>query len=926
MKKNPLLELDSLGQSVWLDYIRKGLLNSGELKKLIEEKGVKGVTSNPTIFEKAIAGSSDYNEAMKRLVSEKKSAQEIYDLLVLEDIGEAADQFFSVHKNTDGVDGFVSIEVSPELANNTQGTIQEARKLFALLDRSNIMIKVPGTSAGIPAVETLISEGINVNITLLFDLENYEEVMEAYLKGLERRMKEGKALDTVNSVASFFVSRVDTSVDKQLSEKIQAAKDPKEKARFEALLGKAAVANAKMAYQKFKQIFSSPRFEALKSHGARVQRPLWASTSTKNPAYSDILYVQELIAKDTVNTMPPETIQNFMDHGAPRLTIEENLDEASSVLKQLSDVGIDLKKITQKLQEEGVGAFSESFQKLMSCIASKREEFLKGLLDRQVFQIGKYQEKVDARVKEFEKIHFVKRFWEKDSALWKNAKDANQWMGWLTISEVMKGQANRIHEFAKMIRSQGYQDLVLLGMGGSSLFPDVLRHTFGKIEGYPKLHVLDTTDPASILSVERIINLEKTLFIVSSKSGGTLEVSSLFQYFWGKIPNGKNFTAITDPGTGLEELALKKSFRQVFLNPPDIGGRYSALSYFGLVPAGLMGLDVQKLLEAADRMIQSCVPYLPLRDNPGGKLGIVLGELWKLGKDKITFLIPKPIHSFGGWLEQLLAESTGKIGKGLVPVDTEPLGSQEVYGSDRVFIYLHLHHHHDEEMNKRVQALESSGHPVIRMILEEPYDLAAEVFRWEFATAAAGAVLEINPFDQPNVQESKDNTKAVLEDFKKTKKFQDIQDVSSEKGIKSFCDQIKAGDYLVLMSYFERTPHHDEKLEKIRVVFRDRFKIATTLGYGPRFLHSTGQLHKGGANNGVFIQFTAEDEQDLLIPGESYGFSELKKAQAIGDYQALLKHKRRVIHISLGKDISAGFDRFLGMLEEALAVKGQSSS
>jgi transaldolase/glucose-6-phosphate isomerase len=926
MKKTPLLELETFGQSLWLDYIRRSLLTSGELKKMIEEDGVKGITSNPTIFEKAIAGSSDYNEAMKKLAAENKNVEEIYSALVLEDIGHAADEFFPVYRKTNGQDGFVSIEVSPELAQDTEKTIQEARKLSALLDRSNVMIKVPGTPAGIPAIEQLISDGINVNVTLLFNLDNYEQVMEAYLKGLEKRVQQGKPLDAVNSVASFFVSRVDTAVDKLLSNKIQRAKDSGEKAKLESLLGKAAVANAKMAYQRFKKVFSSPRFEVLKNHGANVQRPLWASTSTKNPAYSDILYVQELIAKDSVNTMPPETIQNFKDHGKPRLTIEDKLQEAEAVLKHLAELGIDLKQVTHKLQEEGVKAFSDSFEKLIHCIAEKREEYLKGLLDHQIFHMGAYQAKIDVKLKELEKNHFGKRFWEKDAALWKNAKEPKNWMGWLNINEIMKGQIERIQDFAQTIRAEKYQDLVLLGMGGSSLFPDVLRSTFGRIEGYPQLHVLDTTDPASISSVEKKINLDKTLFIVSSKSGGTLEVSSLFQYFWGKISRGENFIAITDPATSLEDLALKKKFRQVFLNPPDIGGRYSALSYFGIVPAGLIGLDLKKLLDAADQMVQSCVSYLPLSDNPAAVLGTTFGELWKIGKDKITLIIPKPLHSFGGWLEQLLAESTGKSGKGLIPIDGEPVGSPDVYGLDRIFVYLHLRRQHDEALSRKVQAIESAGHPVIHITLENPYDLAEEVFRWEFATAVAGAVMEIDPFDQPNVQESKDNTKEVLEQFKKTGNLREDQGSSGEKEIKQFCDQIKSGDYLAFMAYFERTPGHDEKLEAIRIFFRNRFKSATTLGYGPRFLHSTGQLHKGGANNGVFIQFTAEDEKDLPIPGAFYGFSTLKKAQAIGDYHSLLKHKRRVLHFPLGKDIAKGLERFLNLVEEALAVKRQSRS
>jgi transaldolase/glucose-6-phosphate isomerase len=945
MKKNPLLELHHLGQSLWLDYIRRGMLVSGELERLIQEDGIKGVTSNPTIFEKAIAGSTDYNLAMQKLVSSGKGIPEIYEALVLEDIAEAADLFRPVYEASNGTDGFVSIEVSPELAYNTQGTIEEARRLFALLDRPNIMIKVPGTPLGIPAIETLIANGVNVNITLLFSLENYEQVMEAYLKGLEKRLQNGESLKKVSSVASFFVSRVDTLADKKIQEKIEKSKDPKEKEKLQSLLGKVAVANAKMAYQKFKAVFQSERFQKLKAHGANVQRPLWASTSTKNPAYSDILYVQSLIGKDTVNTVPPETLQAFKDHGDPRLTIEENLEEARHVLSDLEAFGINLKEITQKLQEEGVKAFLDSFQKLMQCIAEKREAFLGSRLDRQSASLGKDLElKVQETLQNFQKENVIKRIWEKDATLWKKTPEhervIKERLGWLTIVESMKDAAERLHDFARAVVVDGVKDVVILGMGGSSLCPDVLRHTFGKIQGFPELHVLDTTDPASILVLEQRLDLKKTLFLVSSKSGGTLETESLFQYFYDKVQDGRSFVAITDPGTSLEETALKKNFRQIFLNPPDIGGRYSALSYFGLVPAALMGLDVRRLLDSAERMVQSCVACVPPHDNPGAVLGVILGEAYKLGRDKITFIVPKPIHTFGYWVEQLLAESTGKEGKGLVPIEGEPVGVPEVYGSDRLFVYIHLQSHHDEKLNQKVKALSVAGHPVVRITLAEPYDLGEEFFRWEFATAVAGILMQINAFDQPNVQESKDNTKEVLEAYKKTGKLPETKPLIEENGLQLFADPkeisgaktlsegfsrflsfVKSGDYFAFMAYFQRTPSHDEAFANLRTYVRDNLYCATTMGYGPRFLHSTGQLHKGGANQGVFLQLTADDSQDLKIPGEAFGFSVLKQAQAFGDYQALLKHKRRVVRLHLGKDIGVGLEKLSSILKDALAVK-----
>ncbi len=944
MNKNPLIALGELGQSIWLDYIRRNLLTGGELKRLIDEDGLKGMTSNPTIFEKAIGGSSDYDEAMKQLVKEGKGVQEIFDALVLEDIGKAADLLRPVYDKTGGDDGFVSIEVSPELARDTAGSIQEARRLFALLDRPNIMIKIPGTPEGIPAIETLIGDGVNVNITLLFSIENHEQVMEAYLKGLEKRVKQGLSIDHLASVASFFVSRVDTLTDQQLNETLQKTTDAKQKEKIKSLFGKTAVANAKLAYQKFKEVFGSPRFQALKAKGARVQRPLWASTSTKNPNYSDILYVQELIAKDSVNTIPPETLRVYKDHGNPKLTIEENLDGARATFRELAEVGIDLKQITKKLQEDGVKLFSESFQKLTQTITAKREAFLGGSLDKQVINGGKVSSQIQAVLQNLAKQQFIKRIWAKDATLWKqepgHQKEIKDRLGWLTVVEKMHEHADHLRKFSEEVKRDGFKDVVLLGMGGSSLCPDVLVHTFGKIEGYPTLHILDSTDPATILEVEKKIDLNKTLFIVSSKSGGTTETDSLFRYFYEKVPIGKNFIAITDPGTSLEKLAKEKNFREIFSNPADIGGRYSALSYFGLVPAALMGIDANKLVDSALKMVHSCVEFVPISDNPGAVLGVFLGELWKAGKDKVTFAVPKPIDTFGYWVEQLIAESTGKEGRGLVPIEGEPLGTPDVYGNDRQFVLIHLREHPDKVLEQKMEALEKAGHPTARITLESPYDLGEEFFRWEFATAVAGFFLKINPFDQPNVQESKDITKSLLETYKKEKKLPDEKPIFEENGLKlfasedsvkinknlsgslsNFIEKVKSGDYVALMAYIQRSPKHEEKLQAIRLRLRDGLKVATTLGYGPRFLHSTGQLHKGGANNGVFIQFTADDERELPIPGEPFGFSILKQAEALGDYLALKQHGRRTIRVHLGKDVQAGLQKFLSLLEEVVTVK-----
>ncbi len=950
---NPLVELQKYGQSVWLDNIRRSLIASGELKQMIDEDGLRGVTSNPTIFEKAISVSTDYDQAMRSLVDQGKNAGEIYEVLAIEDIQAAADLFLPVFEATSGRDGFVSLEVSPKLARDTEGTIAEAKRLFRLLGRRNVMIKVPATPEGIPAIEELTAEGMNINVTLLFSLERYEQVAGAYIAGLERLAAKGQSVGRVASVASFFLSRIDTKVDRILEARTREAKDDAARAKLESLLGKAAIANAKLAYQIYKELFGSARFAKLRQKGARAQRLLWASTSTKDPRYSDVRYVEELIGSDTINTMPPVTMEAFRDHGRPRPSLEEKTDEARQTLKALADAGIDLGQVAGQLEEEGIKAFSDSFEKLVRCIAAKREMMLAGFAERQAFSPGSYRDRVDAVLERIEKEKFARRIWSRDAGLWKkeaeHQKVIKDRLGWLGISEAMLEHSAQIADFADEIKGAGFKHALLLGMGGSSLAPEVLRRTFGVGAARPDLAVLDSTDPETISNVEQAIDPAETLFIVSTKSGTTTETLSLYKYFYEKVREikgdraGDNFIAITDAGTQLERIARVLRFRELFLNPRDIGGRYSALSYFGLVPAALIGIDIATLLDRAEEMVQACVSCVPARDNPCLVLGGIMGTLWKEGRDKITFALSSPIESFGYWVEQLLAESTGKDGKGLVPVEGERLGGPSVYGGDRLFAYIRLEGAANGELDKNVHALEKAGHPVVRISLEGPLDLGREFFRWEMATAVAGALLGVNPFDEPNVQESKDNTNRLLYEFQAKGKLPEDPPVAREDGVSIYCSpgsllkgsgapgkgalaaslaaldkQARPGNYLALMAYLPRSPLVHELLQSIRIRLRDALRLATTLGYGPRFLHSTGQLHKGGANNGLFIQITADDRVDLPVPGEAYTFGVLKKAQALGDFIALGGKGRQVVRFHLGHEVEAGLKRLLAAAEEAL--------
>ncbi|MGB7623340.1 MAG: bifunctional transaldolase/phosoglucose isomerase [Terriglobia bacterium] len=945
MGDNPIVELAEYGQSVWYDNIRRSLITSGELKRLIEVDGLRGVTSNPTIFEKAISGSTDYDAALAQVESVRdEEPGRLFEILAVEDIQKTADLFRSHYDRTDHLDGYVSLEVSPLLAHNTATTVSEAHRLWKLVNRPNLMIKVPGTPEGLPAIEALIASGINVNVTLLFSVGEYEKVANAYISGLESRAASGESLEQVASVASFFVSRIDTKVDHLLEDMIRNDSDTKKQLLCQSLLGKIAIANAKMAYQKFREIFTTPRFLALRGKGGRVQRPLWASTGTKNPHYSDILYVSELIGPHTVTTVPPATFLAFHDHGKCHANLEANLEGARMHQTQLGTLGINLNRVTEELLEEGVRLFAQSYESLMHVIEEKRERLQGGKIDRQAFSLGSLQSGVDQAVHELQAKDATRRLWMKDATLWKS-EEAHQRviknaLGWLTIPEQMRDHAEVLVEFASEIKTEGFTHTVLAGMGGSSLCPEVCRTTFGVKEGYPDLHVLDSTHPATISRLESAIDLSRTLFIIASKSGGTTETLSHFKYFWKKVTAekgeaaGKHFIAITDPGTALETLAKEHSFRRIFSAPVEIGGRYSALSFFGLVPLTLLGVDLKEFLERVLRMVHSCSSSVPVSDNAGALLGATLAVLAKQGRDKLTFVLSPEIRTFGYWVEQLIAESTGKEGKGIVPIEGEVLGEPVLYRSDRVFVHLNLTSSGTDREAAKLAAIESAGHPVIRINIEELIDLGEEFFRWEFATAIAGALLGINAFDQPNVQESKDNTKRVLEQFQHSGHLPEQTVVASSGGLRLFSDrksadplvrqvaahfsQAREGDYIALMAYLDRTEACQELLQRIRMHLRDTLRLATTLGFGPRFLHSTGQLHKGGPNRGLFLQITADDDQDLEIPGEAYTFGILKQAQAIGDMQSLAVHQRRALRVHLGLPVEASLKQLLRVIEDAV--------
>jgi transaldolase/glucose-6-phosphate isomerase len=868
-----LAALTAAGTSIWLDQIRRSLIESGELQRLIDEDSLRGVTANPAIFEKAILGSTDYDGQIAELSGQGLSAMEIYEHVAITDVQMAADVLRGVWEETGGYDGFVSLEVAPGLAHDTEGTLAQARDFWQRVDRPNLMIKIPGTEEGVPAIEEATAEGINVNITLLFAVGAYAEVAEAYIRGMERRREAGDSLN-VHSVASFFVSRVDTETDKRLD-----ALGRKE------LQGKAAVANARAAYQHFKAVFHGERFAALREAGVPVQRPLWASTGVKNPQYPETKYVDELVAPQTVNTMPMPTLLAAAESAEIRGATADQ--DPTADLQALAEAGIDLDDVTDKLLRDGVAAFVTSLDKLVEGIESTREGIVTGRPQTIQSSISDDLEPpIAERVKAARAESVAQKVWRKDESLWGGpGPEIGNRLGWLTISEKMLEHAGDLNAFVEEVKADGFTDAALLGMGGSSLGPEVIRRSYGEIPGALRLHVLDSTDPGAVLELERTLDLERTLFIVSSKSGGTIETLSHMKYFYERTGgDGARFVAVTDPGSPLVEIANERGFKRVFENDPEIGGRYSVLSYFGLVPAALGGVNVEALLHRSQVAEQNCTSFDQTSSNSGLWMGLVMGELALQGRDKLTFFVSEPISSFGLWVEQLIAESTGKQGKGILPVADEPAGPPQVYGDDRVFAYLRNADEPDTDLDAQVQALARAGHPTVTLAVHGPSDLGRIFFFAQFATAVAGWVLGINPFDQPNVQEAKDNTAKVLAMDEPPR-----IDEADDDALRALLGKA-APHYVAIMAFLKPSEEFDAAAAELRTTIRDATKATTTFGYGPRFLHSTGQFHKGGPPTGLFLQLVHDGEEDAEVPGEAYTFGRLKSAQADGDLLTLRDH------------------------------------
>jgi transaldolase/glucose-6-phosphate isomerase len=947
---NPLRQLGEQGQSVWLDYIRESLMSSGALDRLIDEDGLRGLTSNPSIFAKAIAGSGDYQDALETLRDRQDlSASALFEQLAIADIRRAADHFAPTYRATRKRDGYVSLEVSPAFAHDTAGTITEARRLWHEVNRANLMIKVPATREGLVAIETLLAEAINVNVTLLFSVDVYAQAAEAYLRALETRARAGAHLAGVASVASFFVSRIDTAVDQRISERLENLPGGTPPQELASLQGKAAIANARIAYRRYREIYCARRWQHLARAGAQTQRLLWASTSTKNPTYRDIRYVEELVGRDTVNTMPPATLEAFRDHGTVRPSLTEALDESEGIIATLARYGIDLETVSEELLNAGVASFASAYQQLLQTISRVRSEQPRQCRLARLSLPQALQQASDEIIDDFDSGDKLHRLWARDATLWTGA-DENRWLDWLGVAHTQLDHLGDLKRLTHLAEGRYFQHAVVLGMGGSSLTPELFARSFGVRPNHPELLVLDSTDPDQIQALEAQLDLSRTAFIAASKSGTTLETNLLLDYFLARVSEqvgkhraAEHFGVITDPGSPLEARALQQGFRKIFHGVPGIGGRYSALSSFGIVPAAVAGIGVKRILRAAETMAEACAACVPARDNPGLQLGAVLGAAQRLGRDKITLLCSAPLAAFGAWLEQLLAESTGKQGKALIPVDGEQLGAPQDYREDRLFLYLRLASQPDPRQEQGIERLRAAGQPVVQIDIDDVHQLGGELFRCELATAIAASVMHINPFDQPDVESSKAVARDLSAAYERsgrlppresllqhgTLSFFAADDYAAglpQRGyaptavslIEAHLDQLRPGDYFALLAYVnERDDELGSALQRLRHTVRDRYRVATCFGYGPRYLHSTGQAHKGGPDTGVFLLITRDSNQVLAIPGHRAGFATVEAAQAQGDFKVLAERGRRMLRVHLGGDALTDLLELQNMVDAA---------
>jgi len=946
--------LQSDSRRLWFHDLTRALLKAQPLETL----PTSSFTTHLARLERAIGEGDAYDAALEQPACD--DPHRCFQDLLVEDTRQAADAL-RARFTPEWAAGVVSVDLSPLRAETPVERLEAARQLFSAIDRPNVLIKLPAQNSLLTVLEQLLYEGVNIHFTHVYNAASYEAAAECYMRALERRAFEQLPLDGLLSVIGFHVSAVDAVVDRQLQNNIRAAQARVELDQVSAnaeLLGKIGIANANNAYRRSRDIFNSERFARLRALGALPQRLLWTEIAPISPLQAPTHYLDYLSHAEALMLIEPTMLQSLTDRERDAMPRTIALREASDVLSRLVAIGIDLNLIGCQLQSDAEELYHEMFAKLIARVDGKRKLLSSGFIRRQKLVLGQYQKPVETELNRLRAQKSITRTWACDASLWTDspsvAAQIEARLGWLRLPT--DGRIDREVLRAARAESQreGWQHLVMLGMGGANITAETLYAIFGQQQGFPALITLDSTDPAAIRDVEAQIDLTRTCFIVASKSGSTLETLAMLYYFYARCAErtaraGEHFIAITDPETRLAEEAQRLGFRAIYYNPTDMAGRYAALSYFGMLPSAMLGLDFERLLDRATEMALACGANVMGNNHPGLWLGTVMGVLARRGLDKLTLISSPEIAAFGAWAEQLIAESSGKEDKGIIPISGGTVGLPHDYDDDRLLVYLRLD---DSAQNpdQAVQMLQEAGHPLVTLNLRDAYDIGAEFFRWQFATATVGMVLGINPFDEPAVEESKQNTQRLLDTYVEQGALPQSAPAYSEDGVSLFADDVTAalleqlrvqqalqssplsgrlaaflrlarsGDYIGLLAYLPPRAEYLAHLEELRRQLRHVLRRAVTIGLGPRYLHSTGQLHKAGCDKGVFIQLTADDAEALPIPNMPYSFSILKQAQAEGDYEALQSRGRRIIRLHLGAEPLFGLAKLEAAIQ-AIAAK-----
>ena len=952
MDENPLWRLRDHGQSIWLSTLRRRLVDGGDLQHLIEARALSGIESDLEFLSGALSRGNEYGAPLRRLLDEGLDVDTIGEHLLAEEARAAAEVLTPLYEQSSGREGFVSINIVSGCTDDPQSMSAAIHRAAGLIERPNVMFKVPATDSGFAVVEAMTAEGYHIHVGPLFSVPSVRRAVEAFAGGLRRRTEAGGAAD-VTSAISFGVAPLDIAVDDLLGDLIRdSARDT---SREESLVGSIAVATAKVVCREQRELLHRKLGSEVAAPSSSLQRIIWTNTATKNPRFGEFHYIEDLVGPDSGLSLSRSSVEAFHRRGVVAATLGRSVDEATEILVELADVGIDLEDLGRRLEQRANDKLAAASDRFVSTVgrACAALGANKPTASRLTLGGGRWWGAVEEVPAELQPADvtdgladLMPRLWAKDPSLWSDEPQEQELiynrLGWIDLIEPMSFESLPAGRLASRMVDGDIEDIVVLGMGGSSLCAEVFRNVFG----IDNVWVLASTVPSVVKRVAEHVDPARTLVVVSSKSGTTLETRMLADYFYALATPmlespGERFVAVTDPGTPLEQAAHERNFQGLWLTPPDVGGRFSAFTHFGVLPMALMELDVGAILESAQRMAASCAAEVPVALNPAALLGVALHEGFRTGRDKLTFLCDEGLAPFAAWAEQLVAESLGKDGVGLVPIVGEPAGDPGDYGNDRLFVGMELGPEPDARLQRLLDQLEAE-HPVMRFHLDDRSEIGAELFRWELGTAVAGALMEINPFDEPDVQAGKRRTIEILEDagagsaaapapvdagkgwavFADLERDAELAARHRGEGLQSWLNahlgRAAVPDYVGLQVFLAADSETRDRLDDIRWILRDRLGVATSLGWGPGYLHSTGQLHKGGPDTGVFLLVTATDTEDLECPGFDYSFEQLARAQALGDLRALQERGRRVLRLHLD-DPDQGLDKLAEALERALA-------